>query len=117
MAKYHKLNAIIVKSGRVISTGRNTIQDTFFFNVQKYSKELWDINKCAEKNAILKALKMFDGLRHLAGATIYVTRFGTGGETKLAKPCVHCHEFIKTVGIKRIVYTNNENGTTTEILR
>lgn len=106
-----KLTSVIIKSGRVISTGTNK-QSSFIHGVTRGSRELWNINQCAERNAILKALKIFDGLKHLAGSTIYVSRFSKNGNTALAKPCKYCLEFIESVGIKRIVYTT-DNGTET----
>lgn len=109
----HKLNAVIVKSGRVISIGENKITQNYYHGIAKFSKELWNINRCAEKHAILKALKTFDGLKNLSGSTIFVTRFDKAGNTKLAKPCKHCEELIRSVGIKKIVFTNDQLSTTT----
>lgn len=116
MSKF-KLCATIIKSGRVISTGQNKTRAPIDSNTPKGSKELWDVNICAEKNAIMKALKMQDGLRHLAGATIYVTRFSKDGMTAMAKPCAHCQEFIRSVGIKKAIYTNDKNTTSTMCMK
>lgn len=104
MSKF-KLSAIVTKSGRVLATGRNKTYSNFITGLKKYSKELWSMNRCAEKDAIERILKHQDGIKHLAGATIYVTRYGKAGETRLAKPCSHCMELIESVGIKRIIYT------------
>ncbi len=41
------------------------------------------------------------------GATVYVARVGREGDFKLSKPCQMCHEALKHVGIKRVVYTIN----------
>jgi len=41
------------------------------------------------------------------GATIYVARVGREGGYKLSKPCPMCHEALKHVGVKRVVYTIN----------
>jgi deoxycytidylate deaminase len=41
------------------------------------------------------------------GATVYVARVGREGDYKLSKPCTMCHEALKYVGIKRVVYTIN----------
>jgi tRNA(Arg) A34 adenosine deaminase TadA len=41
------------------------------------------------------------------GATVYVARVGKKGDYKLSKPCAMCHEALKHVGVKRVVYTIN----------
>ena len=41
------------------------------------------------------------------GATVYVARVGKEGNYKLSKPCPMCHEALKHVGVKRVVYTIN----------
>ena len=41
------------------------------------------------------------------GSTVYVARVGREGEYKLSKPCPMCHEVLKHVGVKRVVYTIN----------
>lgn len=101
------LKATIIKSGRVISTGSNSSK-SLILGYQRGSKELWNSNNHAEKVAIVKALKLYDGLHHLCGSTIYVSRHNKNGDTRLAKPCKHCMELIQSVGIKKIVYTTND---------
>lgn len=105
-----KMNAIITKSGRVLAVGENKCHAGVISGVQKYSKELWLINRHAERAVIEKVLKQYDGIKHLAGATIYVTRHGKTGETRLAKPCKYCMELIESVGIKKVVYTTTEGA-------
>tara|TARA_R110002074_G_C12410303_1_gene654996 strand:+ start:669 stop:1112 length:444 start_codon:yes stop_codon:yes gene_type:complete len=41
------------------------------------------------------------------GATVYVARVGREGDYKLSKPCAMCHEALKHVGVRRVVYTIN----------
>ena len=41
------------------------------------------------------------------GATVYVARIGKEGDYKISKPCQMCHEALKHVGIKKVVYTIN----------
>ena len=41
------------------------------------------------------------------GATIYVARIDKTNKYRLSKPCPMCHEAMKHVGIKRVVYTIN----------
>lgn len=42
----------------------------------------------------------------LKGATIYVSRVGKSGRTRLSRPCENCMKAIIDAGIKSIVYTN-----------
>lgn len=93
----HRLGAVIVKSGRVLSTGYNEL---------RYTKELQKMSVHAEEAAILKLLKA-KRLSDLVGAEIYVTRFTPAGRVGLSKPCARCQELLRSVGIKRVFYTDN----------
>jgi len=92
----HKLGAVIVKSGRVLSTGFNRLRPNSFLGVDTLH---------AEEAAILKLLQK-QRLHDLSGAEIYVTRFTRGGAVGIAKPCHRCEDLIRSVGIKRIFYTD-----------
>jgi deoxycytidylate deaminase len=91
--------AIITKGGRVLSTGFNKKRRS------KYSARPMYESIHAEEDAILKVLRRPDGLKHLAGATIYITRILKDGTTGLAKPCKHCQNLINSVGIKKVIHT------------
>lgn len=97
----HRLGAVIVKGGRVLSTGYNSI---------RYTKELKEPSLHAEGAAILKLLK--EGRLHdLAGAELFVSRFTKGGSIGMARPCSNCHSLLASVGIKHVHYTT-DLGTT-----
>src|SRR5688572_14161707 len=96
--KQHKLGAVLVKGERILSTG---------FNQLRPSGVLRTPTLHAEAAAILKLLK--EGrLASLAGSEMYVTRFTKGGAVGMAKPCERCMDLIRSVGIRRIHYTNND---------
>lgn len=99
----HRVGAVVVRGGRVLSTG---------FNSLRYTKELKNESVHAEEAAILKLLKA-KRLHDLSGAEIYVTRFTRGGAVGIAKPCPRCSSLIKAVGIRRIHYTS-DTGTISE---
>jgi deoxycytidylate deaminase len=99
----HKVGAIIVKSGRVLSTG---------FNSFRYTRELQKNNVHAEEAAILKLLK-HRRLSDLSGAEIFVTRFTKGGRVGIARPCASCMSIIKSVGISDVHYTTDDKDTKT----
>lgn len=93
-----KVGAVITKGGRVLIS---------CCNETKYSKHTgrnWP-SVHAEEQAILRILNAPDGLRKLAGATIYVTRIKKDGSTGLAKPCSKCQALIDSVFIKKVIHT------------
>lgn len=97
----HKLGAVVVKSGNILSSG---------FNQLRYTKEMGRPTLHAEEAAILKLLK--DGRLHdLAGSEIFVSRFTKGGRVGMARPCSTCSSLIESVGISRVSYTT-DFGTT-----
>lgn len=96
----HRLGAVVVKGGRVLSTGYNEV---------RYTKELGNPTLHAEQAAILKLLKQ-RRLTDLVGATLYVTRFTRGGRIGCSRPCGDCEALIRSVGIKEIFYTTDVGG-------
>lgn len=102
--KQHRVGAVIVKGGNILSVG---------FNTRQPSSVLGTPTRHAEASAILKLMK--EQRQHeLVGSSIFVTRFTAGGRVGLARPCHHCMGLIRASGLKRIYYTTNE-GTTESI--
>lgn len=100
----HKLGAVIVKGGRILSTGFNSIRPSSLLGTRTLH---------AEAAAILQLMKQ-RRLHDLAGADIYVTRYTKGGAVGMARPCDHCRNLIRSVGIRRIHYTTDHGTTVTE---
>lgn len=94
----HRLGAVIVKGGRVLSTG---------FNEVRYTKELRNSTLHAEEAAILKLLKS-KRLKDLAGAELFVSRVCPSGRLGLSKPCSRCTHLIQSVGVAKVHYSTNE---------
>jgi tRNA(Arg) A34 adenosine deaminase TadA len=44
------------------------------------------------------------------GATMYVARVNSLGKEKISKPCTMCQGVLKHVGVKRVIYTTNDEG-------
>lgn len=101
--KRHRLGAVVVKGHRILSTGYNEV---------RYSKLTGKHTLHAEASAIIKLLKS-GHQNDLVGSTMYVTRFTRGGAVGMAKPCKSCHSLIQSVGINRVVYSNEEGGVST----
>lgn len=93
-----KVGAVITKGGRVLSTGTNKIR------YSKHNDRPWP-SVHAEEEAIMKVLKLPDGLAKLAGATIYVSRITADGNIGCAKPCPACQGLIDSVHIRKVIYT------------
>jgi len=100
----HRVGAVIVKGGRVLSTGYNEI---------RWLERLRKTNIHAEEAAILKLLKA-RRLSSLIGSDIYVTRFTRGGAIGCAKPCANCEALIRSVGIRRVFYSDSTGTTSME---
>lgn len=94
----HQLGALIVKGGRLLSTGYNRIGDN-----SSLIKQKWEGSIHAEQDAIVKLLKQ-GRAEQLNGSVLFVARMGN----KLAKPCPCCLSLIKSVGIKRVVYSDQD---------
>jgi deoxycytidylate deaminase len=99
----HRLGAVIVKGGRVLSTGYNEI---------RFSRYLRYTTVHAEESAIIKLLSK-NAMGSLSGSDLYVSRTTPAGNSGLARPCDRCMELIKAVGIRRIHYTTDNGETET----
>jgi len=106
-----QVGAVIVKNGRILSTGYNGTPAGFTnccdYWDGKYTKEHHEWSKTyeihAEMNAIIWAAK--EGIS-IDGATIYVT----------LEPCSECSKNLIASGIKRIVYDKSYEYTHSEII-
>jgi len=106
-----QVGAVIVKDGRILSTGYNGTPPGFInccdYWDGKYTPEHHEWSKTyeihAEMNAIIWAAR--EGIS-IEGATIYVT----------LEPCSECSKNLIASGIKRIVYAKKYEHTHSEII-
>lgn len=106
-----QVGAVIVKDGRILSTGYNGTPAGFTnccdYWDGKYTSEHHEWSKTyeihAEMNAIIWAAR--EGIS-IKGATIYVT----------LEPCSDCSKNIIASGIKRIVYDKSYEHTNSDIV-
>ena len=101
----YRVGAVITKGGRVLATGHNKVGHAS--HIRCYP------SIHAEEHAIYSLL-VHNRLRDLAGSTIFVCRIHASGKLAMSKPCKKCFDLILSVGIKRIIYTD-ERGETKEI--
>ena len=94
--------AVLIKGGSVLNLAANSNNHTSFG--QRFRSSPGRATHHAETACVL-------GLDRSSthGATMYVARVNKTGEWKLSKPCSMCHEVMKFVGIKRVVYTTGDN--------
>lgn len=93
-----KIGAVITKGGRVLASACNQTR------YSRLTGKNWT-SIHAEEQAIYRVLNAPNGLRKLAGSTLYVTRIKKDGTTGLAKPCNKCQQLINSVGIKKVIHT------------
>jgi tRNA(Arg) A34 adenosine deaminase TadA len=101
----YRHGAVLVKGGSVLNTAHNKSNFSSFGRRFRRAK-----NGKATVHAELGAILGLD--RSITeGAVVYVARIGGNGDFKMSKPCPMCHSAMKYVGIKRVVYTINNQIT------
>ncbi len=98
--------AVLIRGGSVLNIASNSDNHTSFG--QRFRTAAGRATHHAETACILGLDRSIT-----SGGTMYVARINKAGEWKMSKPCSMCHEVMKFVGIKRVVYTigDNEWGT------
>ena len=98
-----KHGALLIKGGSVINASFNKDSYSSFGNRFRHQN-------CgrATHHAEIGCVLGIDRSK-TEGATIYVVRINRSGDFRLSKPCSMCHEVLKYCGIKKVVYTVDEN--------
>lgn len=94
----HRIGAVIIKHGKVMSTGFNT--NSTHPLPQKYF-QFGSVH--AETSAVLKC-KNKD---NLIDSDIYIFRMSAKGAPALAKPCNTCVKVLTEYGVRRAYWTTN----------
>jgi len=92
-----KHGAVVVKSGRVVGTGFNKFKNHPLTVSPNHIKT--HCSRHAEQEAIKQAGK------HTKGAILYVARVNRQGLDRNSKPCAICDRLITKSGIKKVIYT------------
>lgn len=98
----YNLCAVIVKGGRVLSTGFNSRGWNPLS--EHYRAKNYACTIHAEVNAILLKRKKI----RFEGSKIYVVRVKSDGTVGNAKPCEMCERVLFNYGIKRVFHTTDE---------
>ena len=104
-SKYGKLRhgAVLVKGGSVINASYNKNNFSSFGN--RFRK-----HGCGHDthHAELGCILVLDKSK-TTGTTLYVVRINKDDDFRLSKPCDMCHEVLKYCGVRKVVYTIDEN--------
>lgn len=94
-----KHGAVVVKGGKIISSGRN--QWCTFDKISNFKARIWSIH--AEMNALNGLPKSVT-----KGADIYVVRVSPKHHGLMnSKPCVICSSLIRKAGIRNVYYSTD----------
>ena len=99
-----RVGAVISKNGRILSSGYNQMRH--YKRLPGSVTKPFEDSMHAETAAIVSLLekKQFD---KLIGSTISVVRILKDNTCSMSKPCEFFYNIIRTVGIKRVVYTDS----------
>lgn len=101
------LAAAVVKSNKIIAFGYNQ-RKTHPMQL-RFARNEQSIYLHAEIDAIKNALKEVS-VEDLSNCILYVVRTKKDFSEGLAKPCKGCKMAIATFGIKKVIYTTNEEN-------
>jgi tRNA(Arg) A34 adenosine deaminase TadA len=107
-----RLAACITYKGKVVSFGLNQLKSHPFQLLYGKNKESLFLH--AEVDAIYRATKRLTA-QELLKSTLYVARvkrassISQGFVNGLARPCIGCARCIATFGLKRVVYTTEQD--------
>lgn len=88
--------AVLTSGGRVLGIGVNVNRND--------PAVIGDAQLNYSVHAEIAALRAWGG-SNLKNATMYVARIGRYGEPMMSKPCAKCQEALKAAGVKKVVYT------------
>lgn len=100
----HKIGAIVVNNGKILSTGFN--------KMKTHPLSPHPFKSCHAEFMAIKYLSQKD----LKNATIYVLRKSRDGKYANAKPCFSCRKLIEDSGIKKIIYTDTNSVKIEELI-
>jgi len=102
---HFKHGAVLVKGGSVINTACNKDKYKRFGNRFRNTKACGHATHHAELGCVLGLDRSLT-----SGATIYVVRTNRNGEFRMSKPCLMCEEALRFCGVKKVVYTTDEDS-------
>ena len=101
----HRHAAVIVKGGRVLSSGVNRIKTHPNAVVKDEDGELI----CKSIHAEMDAISRVKNKDQLKGATIYVARKGRSDKVGMSLPCTMCQRALRKHGLSKAVFTTEHD--------
>lgn len=98
----YQIGAVLLKHGKVLSTGFNSMRHQSKFKTTHYEGSYH-----AEVSCILNAIRA-SSVESLKGCTMVVVRVRNSGELGLALPCKSCYDIIQKMGIKKVLFSTND---------
>jgi deoxycytidylate deaminase len=106
-----RVGAIIAKGACILSTGINQLKTHTRQTIPLNWKVIYRLpGTHAELDAIIGMSR-----KDLRGTTIYVARILANGDLALARPCSACQDLLRSVGIKKVVYSTGDKIATFKI--
>lgn len=107
---------MLVKGGRVISTGYNKyVNPPHLFPDKSPNEDGYsEFRQHSSIHAEIDAIRGVDP-EIVRGATIYVARVTHGGGVGLSRPCENCTNALIDAGVRKVVYTDNDYSKLVEV--
>lgn len=103
----HRHGSVLVKGGSILNTGKNDIcYHSFagrFYDERKRKRST--ITRHAEFAVLLGIDKSIT-----QGAMIVVVRINLDNIVRYSKPCIQCMDVMKFCGIKKVIFTTNDQN-------
>ena len=113
---HFKVAALLVRGGRILNIGLNRNKtDPMFALDPSLNRNVGPLRKVNKLHAEMCALDDMDP-KLIRGADMVIIRASPKKGVGLARPCSICMRVLKEAGIKRIHYTEDYTGMTTEKL-
>lgn len=108
-----RLGAVLIYKGKVMSVGWNSTK-TSPLQLQLNRHRGYEIDASETHNTLHAEVACLAKVRDLnidwGRASLFVYRIKKDGSSGMARPCTGCQALIKSMGIKNIYYTTNDNG-------
>ncbi len=98
-----RVSAVLFRGSKVLGTGYNRTGES----QNRLRTSHWPDSRHAEVDAVVDALRRYPA-SELKGADILVVRLKKDGSYGLALPCEDCYQVLTNIGIRRIIFTTNE---------
>jgi len=103
----YRHGAVLVKGGSIINTSCNDLRSVWWANRFR-NHQCGHATQHAEVGAVLGIARDVTD-----GAVMYVARVGKKSEFRLSKPCPMCLRVMEHVGIKKVIYTVDDEHVAT----